>query len=123
MIRLVTCAFVAALMVSTAAARAEEAPPRPEPGVTGQSKCLSENSGWMRDGRHIAFTLELTNTCEARIKCRVFAYVTSAKGATRGEGTLTLPPGSKGQETKKTWSMRVKMAGGSAQTARECRAL
>lgn len=116
---------VLALSAAIAAARAEDAParPKPEPGVTSQSPCLSENSGWTRNGRRIAFTVALGNKCDARIRCRVFAYVTSAKGARQGEGVLTLRPGSPGQETKNSWSMRVPMAGGSAQTARECRAL
>lgn len=86
-----------------------------------RSACRKTPAG--REGRRIAFTIELTNTCATGIKCRVFAYVTSAKGAKQGGGTITLPPGPKGQETKKSWSMRVKMAGGSAQTARECKAL
>lgn len=113
-----------ALSAALTAARAEDAParPKPEPGVTSQSPCLSENSGWTRNGRRIDFTIALANKCEARIRCHVFAYVTSAKGARQGKGMLTLPPGSPGQEAKKSWSMRVPMSGGSAQTTRECRA-
>lgn len=112
------------LCVPLVAARAEDAPvPKAEPGVTAQSKCISEDTGWTGEGRKIRLVVQLTNTCEQRITCRVFVYATSAKGVSQGKGTLTLGPGAKGQETKKSWSMTVKMAGGSVQTARECRTL
>jgi hypothetical protein len=108
------------------AARAEDAPkaepaPVAEPGTTAQSNCLTQNSGWTREGRGIGFTIELVNKCEQRLKCRVFAYVTSAKGAAQGRGTLVLAPAAKGAAATKHWSMPVKMSGGSAQSARECR--
>jgi hypothetical protein len=104
----------------TASARADDAP-KAAPRAGAQSRCISENDGWVRKGRRVDFAIELTNKCEQRLKCRVFAYVTSAKGAAQGRGTLVLAPAAKGQATKKTWTMRVKMSGGSAQTARECR--
>jgi hypothetical protein len=105
------------------AARAEDAPkaepaPVAEPGTTAQSDCLTQNSG---EGRGIGFTIELTNKCEQRLRCRMFAYVTSAKGAALGRGTLVLAPAAKGGAATKHWSMPVKMSGGSAQSARECR--
>lgn len=111
------------LTSALAAARAEDEAPKPEPGVTAQSACIKQDSEWTRNGKRIAFTISLSNQCSARLRCRVFAYTTSAKGAAQGQGTLILKPGAKGQETKAIWSMRVKMAGGSAQTTRECRAL
>ncbi len=111
----------------TTLARAEDAPgqqrpPRPEPGTTGQSACIKQETGWLRDGRRIFMAIALTNRCEARITCRVFAYVTSAKGAAQGHGRLALAPASKGKAATKQWKLRVKMAGGSAQTTRECKA-
>ena len=102
-------------------AASQEPPPQAEPGMTAQSACIAQNSSWARQGRGIAFAIELTNKCEQRLKCRVFAYVTSAKGAAQGHGTLLLAPKSKGAAATQRWSMKVKMAGGSAQSARECR--
>jgi hypothetical protein len=104
-----------------AAAPSTEPAPKAEAGTTAQSACIAENDGWVREGRGVGFAIELTNKCEQRLKCRVFAYVTSAKGAAQGNGTLVLAPASKGPAATKHWSMTVKMSGGSGQTARECR--
>lgn len=117
------------LCLCVTAARAEDAPAAKEPppvadkGTTAQSKCISENDGWVHQGRGAAFAIELTNTCEQRLSCRVFAYVTSAKGAAQGRGRLVLAPASKGAAAKKQWTMPVKMSGGSSQSTRECRAM
>ena len=108
-------------LAQNAPATGQEPPPKAETGTTGQSQCIAQDSSWLRQGRGIGFTIELTNKCEQRLKCRVFAYVTSAKGAAQGSGTLLLAPAAKGQAATKRWSMPVKMAGGSAQSARECR--
>jgi hypothetical protein len=125
--RLPAAALMLCLCVT--AARAEDAPATKEPppvadkGTTAQPKCISENDGWTQKGRGVAFAIELTNTCERRMSCQVFAYVTSAKGAAQGHGRLVLAQASKGAAAKKTWTMPVKMSGGSSQSTRECRAM
>ena len=116
---LILCGCLTAASAQNAAG--QEPAPQAEPGTTAQSACISENDGWTRQGRGIVFSVELTNKCEQRLQCRVFAYVTSAKGAAQGHGTLRLAPKSKGQAAAQSWSMKVKMSGGSSQSARECR--
>ena len=116
---LMLCGCLSAASAQNAAGQEPE--PKPEPGTTAQSACIAQDSTWVRQGRGIAFAIELTNKCELRLQCRVFAYVTSAKGAAQGHGTLRLAPKSKGAAATQRWSMKVKMSGGSAQSARECR--
>ena len=55
------------------------------------------------------------------MKCRVYVYVISAKGPVRGHATLVLAPKSDGAAAQKTYALKVKMLGGMAQSARECR--
>ena len=64
-------------------------------------------------------SIELTNSCEQRMKCRVFAYITSAKGAAQGRGTIVLAPKSRGAAAKNSYAMKAR-CGGSSQSAREC---
>jgi hypothetical protein len=69
----------------------------------------------------VGFRVELTNQCEQRITCKVFVYITSAKGPSQGRGTIVLAPKSAGAAAKNSYTMRAKMNGGSSQSARECR--
>ena len=101
---------------------ASEPPPKADAGTTVQAKCIDENDHYRRSGKQPLFVIELANLCEQRMKCRVFAYVTSAKGAALGRGTLVLAPKSQGAAAKKSYTMKVKMTGGSSQSTRECRA-
>lgn len=112
--------FLAAPAVAQTAA---EPPPKADAGTTIQAACIDENDGFKMNGKQAVFTIELANKCEQRMSCRVYAYLTSAKGAVQGHGTLLLAPKSKGAAAKQTFSMRAKMAGGMSQSTRECRAL
>jgi hypothetical protein len=107
----------------TAAAPAKEAaaPPMPEPGSGPQDKCIAQKEGFTRLGKGIGYAMQLTNKCEARLKCKVYAQLSSAKGSSRGHGTLILAPQSKGAAATKTFAMRAKMAGGMIQLSRACK--
>jgi hypothetical protein len=107
--------------LAVAQTAAPEPAPTPDPGTTGQSKCISENDHYIRLGKGVSFEIELTNKCEARIKCQVFVYITSAKGPAQGHGTVVLAAKSKGAAAKGSYRMKVKMNGGSSQSTRECR--
>jgi len=121
------CVAVATLILGgcfAAAAQTEppaEPPPVADAGTTGQSKCISEEDHYVRLGKGVGFRIELTNKCEQRITCTVFAYITSAKGAAQGRGTIVLAPKSRGAAAKNSYTMKAKMNGGSSQSARECR--
>ena len=79
---------------------ASEPPPKADAGTTVQAKCIDENDHYVRSGKQPLFVIELANLCEQRMKCRVFAYVTSAKGAAQGRGTIVLAPKSQGAAAK-----------------------
>ncbi len=108
---------------AAAAARAEDAkpPPKPEPGTTDQSACITHDIGWTRRGRNaIDLNVDLANLCAEPIDCRVFVYVTTAKGAAKGSGLLRLA-GAGEPRAKQRFTMKVPMSGGSVQSARECK--
>ena len=106
-----------------ASAQTGQTPPAtPDTSATPPAECIAENDTYIMRGKTPTFVIELENKCEQRMKCRVFAYVTSAKGAAQGQGTLRLAPKSHGAAAKKSYTMRVKMMGGSSQSTRECSA-
>jgi hypothetical protein len=53
------------------------------------------------------FVIELTNTCEQRIRCTLHAYIVNASGPTKGEATLTLEPASKGANAHKVYTVKL----------------
>jgi hypothetical protein len=87
--------FAAAAQAQTAAPAGEPAP-KAEAGTTAQSKCISEDDNYVRLGKGVGFRIALTNKCEQRITCKVFVYITSAKGPAQGRGTIVLAPKSTG---------------------------
>jgi hypothetical protein len=108
-------------IVAATAAHAEDGKPKPEAGTTAQSACVSQDTGWTRRGKSgIDLNVDLANRCAEPIDCRVFVYVTTAKGAAKGSGRLRLA-GAGEPRAKQRWTMPVPMAGGSVQSTRECR--
>ena len=101
----------------------QELPPMADPGTTAQTKCIEENDHYKMNGKQPMFVIELTNKCEQRITCKVFAYITSAKGTAQGRGIILLAPKSAGALAKNSHTMKAKMVGGSSQSTRECRVL
>jgi hypothetical protein len=71
-------------------------------------------------GKTPTFFIALENKCEQRLRCRVFAFIISAKGIAQGRGTIDLAPKSAGAAAKATYTMRAKMIGGNSQSTREC---
>ena len=117
---ILSASFAAAAQAQTAAT-GQEPPPQADAGTTGQLKCIDEDDHYTMRGKQPTLVIELANRCEQRLKCRVFAYVTSAKGAAQGRGTVVLAPKSHGAAAKQSYTMKVKMIGGSSQSARECK--
>ena len=113
--------FCGGLAAPAVAQTAAEPPPKADAGTTIQVACIDQNDAFKTSGKQAVFTIELINKCEQRMSCRVYAYLTSAKGALQGQGTLKLAPKSKGAAAKQIFTMRAKMAGGMSQSTRECR--
>ena len=118
---LILCGSFAAAPAQNTPAAGQEPPPVADPGTTGQSNCISENDHYVRLGKGVGFRIELTNKCEQRLKCRVFAYITSARGVAQGRGSIVLAPKSHGAAATNSFTMKAKMNGGSSQSDRECR--
>jgi hypothetical protein len=114
--------FAGAASPQNAPTPAQELPPVADAGTNAQANCIDESDNFKRRGKTPIFEIALENKCEQRMSCRVYAYVTTAKGPSQGRGTLVLAPKSHGAAAKKSFTMRVAMAGGgSSQSARECR--
>ena len=115
--------FAGAGLAQDAPADGQQPPPQPDKGTTPQLNCISQKSQYTQDGKAVFYVQTFENKCEARLRCKVFAYLINARGATQGRSTLTLAPKSGGAAATKAWTLKVKGAGGSAMLARECRAL
>jgi hypothetical protein len=123
-IKCLAAALIAGGLTAGASAQnapATEPPPKADAGTTGQTQCISEDDHYVRIGKGFGFRIELTNMCEQRIRCKVFVYITSAKGASQGRGTIVLAQKSRGPAATGTFTMNAKMNGGSSQSTRECR--
>ena len=119
---LLLCASLSApTSAQNAPAAVQEPAPKPDAGTSAQAACIAENDGYKMVGKTPTFFIELENKCAQRLACRVYAYVTSAKGATQGHGSLLLAPRAHDANGKGTFTMRVKLMGGSSQSTRECR--
>jgi hypothetical protein len=105
-------------------AQAGQTAPAPEPGEGPQAKCIAQKEGYTHKGKGIGigYAIQLTNLCEQRMKCQVYAHLSNARGESRGHGTLVLAPKSKGTAATKTFEMETSMDSGMAQLSRECKA-
>jgi len=104
-------------------ATGQEPSPVADAGTTAQANCIDENDHYKMSGKQPMFVIELTNKCEQRITCKVFAYINSARGPAQGRGTIVLAPKSRGAAAKNTYTMKTKMVGGNSISDRECRPL
>jgi hypothetical protein len=117
---------LAMVMGGAAAGYAEEKaepPPVADKGTTAQPNCIDESSKYTKTGNQIFFVQTFKNKCETRMKCAVFAYLINARGTSQGHATLILAPKSAGEAATKSYTLKVKGAGGYSSSDRECRAL
>jgi hypothetical protein len=115
-------AFFCAGIASAQSVQTEKAP-QPDPGTTTQNNCISEDDHFKVVNGRPGFIISIENLCELRMRCKVFANVTTAKGGSLGHATLTLAPKSKGTAAKASHVMKIKDNNGNAISNRECRAL
>jgi hypothetical protein len=95
--------------------------PAADAAAAGLQVCLKETGDYVSHGSSVSYVIGLTNTCDKRLKCKIYAYVVGARGPSSGEATLVLGAKSSGAAARKTYTMKVKAAGGIAQVSRECR--
>jgi hypothetical protein len=117
--------IVAAALLSATHAFAADAsgqePPVADKGSTAQENCIVENDGYTTRNGKPMFTIQLENKCAQRLVCKVYAYVTSPRGAVQGHGTIRLAAKADGATPKGTFVMPAKMTRGNSQSDRECR--
>ena len=104
----------------TAVPAAPQAPADAAAAAAEQAPCLEETDDFKTQGKKFVFVIGLANACEKRFKCKIYANVTGARGSSLGQTTMQLGPKSSGAAAKKTYAMKVKAAGGTAQVSREC---
>jgi hypothetical protein len=113
--------FALPAVAQNAPAAGQEPPPVADPGTTSQYNCISDEGKYIGHGKSVVYRIELTNKCEQRLKCRVFAYTISSKGPAHGNTTLILAPKSRGAAATQAYPLKVKAVGGLATVSRECR--
>ena len=116
---------LAALILCATSAFAQTAPGQEPPlvadkGTTAQLNCVDENNRHMSADNHLFYRIVMTNKCEQRLECAVFAYAVTSKGSSQGRATLVLAPKSKGAAPK-IYDFKVKGVGGMTTASRECR--
>ncbi len=98
------------------------APPPAAAAPASIEDCIDDNGDFTTTGKRYGFVVTLANKCEKRLKCVIDAYVTGAKGPSSGHGTVILAPKSQGEAATKSFAMKVKLPGGTAQISRTCKA-
>jgi hypothetical protein len=114
----VSASFGRPLLAQNAAAPAAAVAPAAPPDL---QSCLSETGDYVTHGKTVSYVIGITNTCDQRLKCTIDANVTGAKGSSLGHKVLTLGAKSSGVATTRTFTMRVKAAGGTVQVSRDCK--
>jgi hypothetical protein len=99
----------------------QEPPPVADKGTTAQYNCLDESEKHVGGGKQIFYRIMLTNKCEQRLKCAVFAYQVGSKGPSQGHGTLVLAPKSAGAKATQVFELKIKSMGGMGAWSRECK--
>jgi hypothetical protein len=98
------------------------APPTAASGLPADLQdCLKETGDYVTRGGETLYVIGITNTCNARLRCTIFANVTGAKGSSLGHTVMTLGPAASGAAAEQTHTMRVKAAGGTAEVERDCK--
>ena len=113
---------LAANWLSPASAANEQAAEAAKAEVSPENKCVADTAQFKAEDKHAYFIVALENKCEQRVKCEVNANIKTARGKRHGHATLVLGPRSAGADAKKSYSLRVKVAGGMAQVERDCTA-
>jgi len=84
---------------------------------------LHQREKYTGGGSQMFYRIGVTNKCEQRLKCAVFAYLVSGKGPSHGHTTLIFGPKSSGAAAAKVFEVKVKAIGGLGTTTREWRVI
>lgn len=117
---IVAAALLSATHAFAADAPGQERPPVADKGATAQENCIVENDGYITRNGKPMFVIQLENKCAQRLTCKVYAYVTSPRGAVQGHGTIRLAAKTTDALPKATFAMPAKMTRGNSQSDRTC---
>ena len=102
---------------------AAAAPQTAAPGLPADLQaCLQETGDYVTRGRTVFYVIAISNSCNARLRCEIFANVTGVRGTSLGHTVMILGPAGS-VAAKKSYDMRVKAAGGITQVSRECKVI
>jgi hypothetical protein len=91
--------------------------PAAEPDATKDIQgCLVETGDFVSHGKANTYLIGIENKCPQRLRCVIDAYITGAKGPVSVHTVMTLDA-----KAKKTYTAKVKTAGGTAQVSRDCK--
>ena len=123
-LRILAVLLCAGMAVSAAENASGKSDPQSNPFAETEAdainNCISTSGDYQTHGQRISFVITLENKCEKRLKCEVFAYVIGAQRPSSGHAELVLGAKSSGGAAKKSYTMGVKAAGGTAQISRAC---
>ena len=111
---LVATGFVAALGASPSFA-SDDGPPAP----TAKECIVDTSSDFGQDGKQFIFTMNFDNNCDKPIACTIDAYIVGFRGPTSAHTVLHFPPMAQ-TPAHKSYVVKVKAAGGTAQYGRSC---
>ena len=104
--------------------KGQEPPPqesfKADKGVTFQLKCIHEHDKTIgRDG-HLLREIKMTNKCEQRLKCQVYAAAYGAQGPQFGRTVMILAAKSRGVAATKVYRFKIKEGDGMLTSTRHC---
>ena len=69
------------------------APQTAAPGLPADLQaCLQETGDYVTRGRTVFYVIAIANSCDARLRCEIFANVTGVKGTSLGHTVMILGP-------------------------------
>jgi hypothetical protein len=119
--------LIATALVATAAcglglnaAFAGDESSNPKTATTTATECIADNdSDYAEDGGKYTYTMKFQNNCHKPIACVIDAYIVGFRGPTSAHGTVQFPAMGR-TPVHKSFVVRVKAMGGTAQAGRTC---
>ncbi|MEH2476982.1 hypothetical protein V1282_000339 [Nitrobacteraceae bacterium AZCC 2146] len=87
--------------------------------MNAKSCIIDKDLNFHDDNGKYTFRMDFENDCARSITCTVDAYITGARGPSSGHAILLFAAKTQAP-TPKSYTMKVKAAGGTAQVARSC---
>jgi hypothetical protein len=88
-----------------------------------KKECIADKSEFKTVGKVSGFMIALENSCAARYRCKVSAYVTNSHGAKQGNATITLAPMVHGQPGQGSYMLNTGAASGTANASHSCKTI